>query len=569
MAGIEKSKSTIEKELKHLRKISEAIHFQEKLQELEANCKLATEAYQEYAGLKRQANQIRIDAKKVKMLQQAFRDKEQALMALQACATSLVFNLKPESRNIIQINGLALSDPGQELQIVDETHLELKDIGTIRITPGITDKRTLTEALTKAENAFNELLDESEIKTLEEAENTLQNKMSLSSQADSKLKESQIYAPGDAKLGLLPGAAELEQYIKTLKEDQDTRLSELGLECLPSRENVSNALQETEERAEKYASEYNRLKANLAGQEVVWDEAKKALVKQQSILDHAEKNADRLKLQLENAENKAPKSSIQEHIEGTIQKIKDENTKLEQHKLKQGQDTIELIEARISRLEEQLTNRRARINQLNVDISGLQNRVQVLEAEGLEENIALAEKQEEKLIQERSKFEREVKVLKLLQNTLSEAEAEARERYLAPVVNKIRPHLQVLFPRSTVEIDEVFKITGIVRDGDTLESFDHLSLGTKEQIAILVRLAFAEMLIEQGKPATLILDDALVFSDDERISLMFDILNLAARKMQVIVFTCRQKVFESLGGTQITIKPETHALAIDPNNLCC
>lgn len=71
---------------------------------------------------------------------------------------------------------------------------------------------------------------------------------------------------------------------------------------------------------------------------------------------------------------------------------------------------------------------------------------------------------------------------------------------------------------------------------------------------MLVRLAFAEMLVEQGHPATVVLDDALVFSDDRRMSRMFDILNMAARNVQVVVLTCREQLFEGLGGRQLTLQ---------------
>ena len=74
-------------------------------------------------------------------------------------------------------------------------------------------------------------------------------------------------------------------------------------------------------------------------------------------------------------------------------------------------------------------------------------------------------------------------------------------------------------------------------------------------IAVLVRLAFAEMLVERGEPATVILDDALVFSDDTRIKRMFDILNMAAKNVQILVFTCREQLFDELGGKPLTLKP--------------
>ncbi len=79
-------------------------------------------------------------------------------------------------------------------------------------------------------------------------------------------------------------------------------------------------------------------------------------------------------------------------------------------------------------------------------------------------------------------------------------------------------------------------------------------MGTQEQIAVLVRLAFAELLVEQGHPATVVLDDALVFSDDRRIARMFDILTMAARNVQIIIFTCREQLFEDLGGRALTLQ---------------
>ena len=36
-------------------------------------------------------------------------------------------------------------------------------------------------------------------------------------------------------------------------------------------------------------------------------------------------------------------------------------------------------------------------------------------------------------------------------------------------------------------------------------------------------------------------------SDDRRMSCMFDILNRVARKVQVIILTCREQLFEELG----------------------
>jgi uncharacterized protein YhaN len=95
-------------------------------------------------------------------------------------------------------------------------------------------------------------------------------------------------------------------------------------------------------------------------------------------------------------------------------------------------------------------------------------------------------------------------------------------------------------------------VTGVLRTAE--ESFDGLSDGTQEQVAILTRLAFADMLLDSGRPAMLILDDALAYSDNARLETMFDMLTEASTRMQILVLTCREDAFRRLCGTRIRIQ---------------
>ena len=97
-----------------------------------------------------------------------------------------------------------------------------------------------------------------------------------------------------------------------------------------------------------------------------------------------------------------------------------------------------------------------------------------------------------------------------------------------------------------------FTIAGIKRD--RTEIFSRLSDGTQEQIAVLVRLAMASMLAERGQTVPVILDDALVYCDDDRIKRMFDALSRAGRNQQVIVLTCRLRTFSPLGGNTLRVQ---------------
>lgn len=72
----------------------------------------------------------------------------------------------------------------------------------------------------------------------------------------------------------------------------------------------------------------------------------------------------------------------------------------------------------------------------------------------------------------------------------------------------------------------------------------------------LTRLAFARLFAASGRSVPVILDDALVHSDDDRIEAMFDALHRTARDQQILVLTCRQRAFGALGGERAEVALE-------------
>lgn len=65
------------------------------------------------------------------------------------------------------------------------------------------------------------------------------------------------------------------------------------------------------------------------------------------------------------------------------------------------------------------------------------------------------------------------------------------------------------------------------------------------------RIAFADLLLEQGRPVSLILDDPLVYSDDGRLDTMVEILSDVATRMQVILLTCRDRAFRHVQSNRL------------------
>ena len=106
----------------------------------------------------------------------------------------------------------------------------------------------------------------------------------------------------------------------------------------------------------------------------------------------------------------------------------------------------------------------------------------------MEEMLLTAEAERDRLTSTIAEFQEEAEVLQLLLDTLETAEGEAKTRYLAPVVRRVEPYLKMLLPGSNIVLDENLQIAALQRSGQR-EDFEVLSGGTKEQLAVLTRLA--------------------------------------------------------------------------------
>ena len=153
------------------------------------------------------------------------------------------------------------------------------------------------------------------------------------------------------------------------------------------------------------------------------------------------------------------------------------------------------------------------------------------------------------------RLETEVALLVRLRDALQASRSKARELYLKPVITELRPLLGLLFDDIAIEFDENTLLPQKIRRNGQDEDVDRLSGGMREQLSVLTRLAFARLLARDGRPAPVILDDALVYSDDDRIERMFDALHRQSRDQQILVFSCRQRAFAKLGGTVLHLEP--------------
>ena len=128
--------------------------------------------------------------------------------------------------------------------------------------------------------------------------------------------------------------------------------------------------------------------------------------------------------------------------------------------------------------------------------------------------------------------------LEMAQEALREATTSLQRRF-APRISK---RAQELFGTLTggryqrITLGEDLSLNACAENEDTLRSSQWRSDGTVDQLYLALRLAVAE---ELTPDAPLVLDDALVRFDDQRLASAIEILKEASQNKQVIVFTCQ------------------------------
>ena len=87
--------------------------------------------------------------------------------------------------------------------------------------------------------------------------------------------------------------------------------------------------------------------------------------------------------------------------------------------------------------------------------------------------------------------------------------------------------------------------------GDPVGRSVHLlSQGAADQLYLAVRLAICDMVLPADKRVPLILDDALVTFDDERLHAALEYLLAESQKRQILLFTCQKREMDYLQGRE-------------------
>ena len=184
------------------------------------------------------------------------------------------------------------------------------------------------------------------------------------------------------------------------------------------------------------------------------------------------------------------------------------------------------------------------------EVIGLQAVLESVGTQGLEEERAELAVQAEALERRRLELARRAAALDLLTTLLEARRSERVRRLQAPLQQRVDHYLSLLFPGARLAMGEDLAPDSLVRAGaiePPQKSFGALSFGAREQLALVSRVAYADLLRESGRPTLIILDDALVHADAQRLADMKRVLYDAAQRHQVLLFTCHPQAWRDAG----------------------
>ncbi|MGD7070639.1 AAA family ATPase [Acetobacter sp. AAB5] len=537
----------------------EVQHMEAALLRQRENLKHVQETFAQIEQAQAVFDALPMDEAKIQRVRKAAQKVVTLEQQLQAQATVLEMDLLPQASQHVLLNGQVCASGKSLLHAPAE--LQIEGIGRFVITPSVGGNTVeLQQALQAAQAALADLLQQAGCQNAEEAEQHYEKRCL----AERQLKEAKAVfaatvpnkksAPPDQVLLELRQALVREEAACTQKKQalaqnlasQIGSAEECDLNCQPD-----EAVQQEQEAA--VAVDQAREKERDAQQVLIT--AKTALDKASAAQQQQESGLARVQRELALWQEREPDAALVQRKLACQQEQEAAQAALEHcEQARQKEQPLSLVESGIQRREQAQKTDGETIARLREDIRERETRVRGAEGEGLDERMAEADRHQQRLNMEEAACTRDRSALVLLDQVLSKAEQEQTARYMGPLVKTMQPAFSALFPGAALEMNADFGVAALSRA--QREDVADLSDGTREQIAVLVRLGFAEMLHARGVPAILVLDDALSFADSMRLERLFDVLAEAAKRFQILILTCHAELFAPLRGRMLSLRPQ-------------
>ncbi len=174
-------------------------------------------------------------------------------------------------------------------------------------------------------------------------------------------------------------------------------------------------------------------------------------------------------------------------------------------------------------------------------------------AAGVEEALQLANAELERCQRRATDLTIRADALSWLVNRIRERRQALTTRLQAPLQQRMDYYLKQLLPgveltmNADLAPESIQDTARAAGNGSLREAVAEQSYGTQEQISLVARLAYADLLAASGRATLLLIDDGILNTDGERLERVKRILYDASQRHQVLLFSCHPERWSGLG----------------------
>jgi len=480
------------------------------------------------AEARQRAVDNRIDAQAVHELKATEQALSHERIRSQAIATRLSWALLPESG--AKLDDVLLAEQGEQ-QLLDVSRLTIPGVGLFEVTPGGEHLAETRRKLETLEQTLSDQLSQLAVTSVGEAE---QRKLAYEKAVQQRLHAEELLhsvAPG----GVEALETELSDAELELKNHHER------LQANPRPENADDGLLLSEAEAV-----HDRAEAHLKECEGQQHQLDALRMRRQQARDNAFTEWRRLDQETRSPEHQQQLTGLKKRLETLTAECAQAQVNLKQRAGEIQQAQPHILRQDIERFRITVDNLRSRQQHRDREIRETRARLDAWGAEGLEEKLQEVKADYDRCDRRYQELSRRAGALELLVNLLNDRRQALTRRLQAPLQKHLDHYVTLLFPQARLALDDQLQPDTFAR-GNELGPVAELSFGAREQMGLISRLAYADLLQEADRPTLIILDDTLVHSDQTRLDDMKRILFDAAKRHQILLFTCHPEKWQDLG----------------------
>ena len=500
----------------------------------------------------------------LKKLKQAERKATEAQHRLEAYALRVELL---ESSESVTLNSQKLAS-GEEQILSEIAELQVGQHTRIRLNPGgaedLADARKTADA---EKNRFEQALQSLAVRSIDEAQTDLQTKENLEKdlkQLEQKLKDADSEGLNDAL-----STSECALHESAARRDA----------CCPADSPIDfpEDLKATEA---AYQHAWKQMKAaedENSAKEKAESAAHKALDKADQALSKASKKAEtqsdtikKLESQLSYALSKNgdtdSRSKAINQARAAMDKAKTAEKDQQDQLTKLGADQLEIDE---KRLNESAESDAKKLKEAEGHQIEARTKLQSSGTQDPERELKEAVADVNRCRKTRDRLQHQTHVRLHLLKKLRYARQATTAALAKPLEDNVTPYLRLLFGGSRAQLSwsedgsalESLTLDRSERSGGSVYSFKQLSHGTREQVALALRLAMAQLLAtDHDNCLPLVLDDAFTHADPERLEKLKSLLYRASESgLQIILLSCHPENYSGLSASEAPLASQTAA----------